>query len=370
MRVNVTTAASSYPVVIAPGALGLLGDLVADAAQVAVLHPASLTEVAQRVAASVSQAGPRVHLIAVPEAEDAKTPRTLIDCWDALAGHQFTRSDLVIGLGGGTTTDLAGFVAASWLRGVGHILCPTTVLGMVDAAVGGKTGINLSAGKNLVGAFHEPRAVLCDLDLLTGLPAAEVSSGLAEVAKCGFIRDPGIVDLIGQDPAEARDVTSVRFGELVRRAVQVKADVVADDLTEATSTPGRVGREALNYGHTLGHAIEAHEQFRMRHGEAISIGMSWMAEVSQRLLGLDAGTVALHRDLLGSLGLPTTYGGADWARLRALMSIDKKSRGQTLRLIGLAGLGKVEVLAGPDEGVLASAFDTIDSGGVSITRLH
>lgn len=230
---------------------------------------------------------------------------------------------------------------------------------MVDAAVGGKTGINLTAGKNLVGAFHEPRAVICDLELLGGLPRLEIASGLAEVVKCGFISDPGILELIDSDLAGSQDTTSETFAELVGRAVTVKAAVVAADLTERTSEGESVGREALNYGHTLGHAIEAHEGFRLRHGQAISIGMAWIAEVSRRLLGLGAGIAADHSRLLRSLGLPVAYDPAAWPALRQLMSLDKKTRGLTLRLVGLAAQGRPVMLEGAAEDELAGAYAAV-----------
>ncbi|MDO4717245.1 MAG: 3-dehydroquinate synthase [Propionibacteriaceae bacterium] len=345
-------SAEAYNVSIGAGVSGQLGALAASATRVAIIHPPGLRQVAARLASSLER---EYLLLEVPDAEDAKTTATLVRCWEALARAGFTRSDVVVGLGGGSTTDLAGFVAASWLRGVGYVSVPTSVLGMVDAAVGGKTGINLPAGKNLVGAFWEPKAVLCDLDLLRSLPEAEISSGLAEVIKCGFISDPRILELVSDSPHESRDVSSERFAELVYRAVSVKAKVVSADLRERTSTVGKIGREALNYGHTLGHAIEAHENYHWRHGPAIAVGMVWMAEVSARLCGLDRDVVALHRHLLCAVGLPTSY-DRDWAPLRALMSLDKKARGSALRLVGLVSLGQPEIVLEPPEDILQDAY--------------
>ncbi len=342
-----------YDVIIDGGALEGLPELTVQAQRVAIIHPEPLGDLAERAAGSCSAQD--VTLIPVPDAEAAKTPGTLTACWQRLAAAGFTRSDLIVGLGGGTATDLAGFVAASWLRGVGFISIPTTVLGMVDAAVGGKTGINLAAGKNLVGAFHEPQAVLCDLDLLRTLPEAEVRSGLAEVIKCGFIADQEILNLADRDIAASADVTSSCFAELVWRAVAVKAMVVASDLRERTSTGERIGREALNYGHTLGHAIEAREGFRWRHGQAISVGMVWMAEVSRRLLGLDAELAEAHARLLTAWGLPVAYEPSAWPELRQLMSLDKKTRGTHLRLVGLRAQGRPVILADvPEEDLKAS----------------
>ena len=354
MTVRVESAAGPYEVAIGRGVLNGLPDALEGADRVAVIVSEPLRHLALKV---VGLSGGRATtVIAVPDAEAGKTSQVLAGCWDELAAAGFTRNDIVVGVGGGTATDLAGFVAATWLRGVDFVCVPTSVLGMVDAAVGGKTGINLPAGKNLVGAFHEPRVVLADLALLDELPPAEVASGMAEVIKCGFIADPEILRLAEADLTEATDTRSDRFAELVRRAVAVKAAVVATDLTERTSTGDRVGREALNYGHTLGHAIENREGYRMRHGQAISIGMVWIAEVSRRLLGLDGDVAARHGELLSGLGLPTTYHPGAWPRLRELMSLDKKARGSALRLVGLRSLGRPEILDSPDEAVLAESF--------------
>lgn len=350
--VRVDSKQGPYDVTVGAGALDRLPELLGDASRVAIIHPAPLADLARSVASRVDR--PTLP-IPVPDAEAAKTPKVLADCWNALAAAGFTRNDLVIGVGGGTTTDLAGFVAASWLRGIAYLSVPTSVLGMVDAAVGGKTGINLEAGKNLVGAFYEPKAVLCDLGLLASLDNSEIASGLAEVIKCGFIADPRILALATDDLDDSRDVTSDRFAELVLRAISVKAEVVAADFTEATSVGDRVGREALNYGHTLGHAIEKHAGFTWRHGQAISVGMAWMARVSRELLGLADETVHLHDHLLGGLGLPLSY-PAPFDQLRPIMSLDKKARGASLRLIGLREIGRPTVLAEPPEPVLAAAF--------------
>jgi 3-dehydroquinate synthase len=346
------SAEKPYDVTVSRGCIAQLADLVRGR-RTALVHASSLTALATSLGAEL---GPETLLIDVPDGERAKTPETLVACWDRLAAAGFTRSDIVVGLGGGSTTDLAGFVAASWLRGVRYISVPTTVLAMVDAAVGGKTGINLSAGKNLVGAFYEPSAVLCDLDLLASLPPEEISSGLAEIVKAGFISDERITRIVAADPAAATDVTADALAELVRLSIQMKADVVSVDLRERTGEGEDIGRESLNYGHTLGHAIEKHEHFRLRHGEAVSIGMVFAAEVAHRLGLLDASGLALHREQLVAVGLPITYSGAAWSDLRATMSLDKKSRGTTLRLVLLDGLRHPVIVEGPDETVLADAY--------------
>lgn len=353
MSVRVESALGPYDVHIERGAVDRLPGLVAGADRVALIHAPAVAATARGIALRLEVP---VTLIEVPDAEQAKTPEVLARCWDAVAAAGLTRNDLIVGVGGGTTTDLAGFVAATWLRGVAYVSVPTTVLAMVDAAVGGKTGINLGAGKNLVGSFYEPRAVLCDLALLDTLPARDIRAGLAEVVKCGFIADARILELATADLADSADVTGARFAELVQRAVAVKAAVVAVDFREATSTGARVGREALNYGHTLGHAIEAHAHFSWRHGDAISVGMAWVARVSREILGLPAEAVGLHDELLGGLGLPLRYEPGAYPRLRELMSLDKKARGSRLRLVGLEAMGSPRIIDNPPEAVLAAAY--------------
>ncbi len=353
VRVN---AERPYSVEIDYGSLSRLPGLVGQATRVAVIYGEPLAEAALTVSQLVGSENVAVLSIEVPAGEAAKTPEVLVECWRALAQAGFTRADLIIGVGGGATTDLAGFVAASWLRGVPYLSIPTTVLAMVDAAVGGKTGIDLPEGKNLVGAFHEPKAVLADLDLLRTLPDREVSSGLAEVVKAGFVRDGRILELIRENPADARDVGSARHAELIRRAVQFKADVVAADLREATSVGTRIGRELLNYGHTLGHAIEAWENYQLRHGESVSLGMVFAAHLSRRLLGLPDAAVADTRDHLEMLGLPTSYSRAPWDELRTLMARDKKTRGSALRFVGLRRFGEPMMIVAPSERVLAECY--------------
>ena len=335
---------------------GLLGDGVRKAA---VLHPPTMIDGAERVVHALAAAGIEPVRIDVPDGESAKTAQTAARCWSVLGTAGFTRSDAIVGIGGGSTTDLAGFVAATWLRGVRFVTVPTSLLAMVDAAVGGKTGINTPEGKNLVGSFYEPVGVLCDLDTLTTLSVPELRSGMAEVAKCGFIADPEILTLVEADPAAALDPAGPVIAELVRRAVQVKATVVSADLRESTSVGTKVGREALNYGHTLGHAIEQHERYRWRHGEAISTGMVFVAELARRAGLIDDALAERHRSVLASLQLPTTYRADAYDDLRALMAVDKKSRGSLLRFVVLHGLAQPAILAGPAPELIEAAYADI-----------
>ncbi|HEY2175884.1 MAG TPA: 3-dehydroquinate synthase [Mycobacteriales bacterium] len=342
--------AAPYDVVIGFGLAGELAGPLDGAAQVAVVHAPSLAGPAGQVREGLAAAGHQVTLIEVPDGEAAKTLAVAGRCWDVLGAAGFTRSDAVVGLGGGAVTDLAGWVAAAWLRGVRLVQVPTTLLGMVDAAIGGKTAINTDAGKNLVGAFHPPAVVLCDLATLATLPAADYVSGLAEVVKAGFIADPAILDLIEADPAAAAAPAWDRTAELVERAVRVKADVVGRDLTEAGP------REMLNYGHTLGHAVERTESYRWRHGAAVSVGLVYAAALGRAAGRLDDATADRHRAVLHALGLPTTYAKDAWPQLHAAMRVDKKARGATLRFVVLDGLARPAILEGPGEELLTAAY--------------
>jgi 3-dehydroquinate synthase len=328
---------------------------------VAVLYAAPVRAVADRVRIELEAPSLAVHLIELPEGEAAKRIEIAASCWASLGRAGFTRSDAIVGVGGGSTTDLAGFVAATWLRGVPVVHVPTTLLGMVDAAVGGKTGVNTAEGKNLVGAFHDPAGVLCDLATLSGLPRGDLVSGLAEVVKCGFIADPAILDLIEADPAGAADPTSATLRELVERSIRVKVDVVAVDPKETTRA--QIGREALNYGHTLGHAIERVEGYRWRHGDAVAVGLVFVAELARLDGRLDAATAARHRELLELVGLPTTYRRDAWPDLVPAMRVDKKARGDLLRFVVLDGLARPSVLAGPSADLLDRAYAAVADSG-------
>src|SRR5674476_1403796 len=245
-----------YDVVVGHHLLGELPRLLGERVRkVLVVHPGVLTTSAEAVRDDLTAQGYQVFLAEVPEAEECKSAEVAAFCWHVLGQADFTRSDAVVGLGGGATTDLAGFVAATWLRGIRVVQVPTTLLAMVDAAVGGKTGINTAEGKNLVGAFHSPAGVLCDLAMLATLPAGELVSGMAEVIKCGFIVDPVILDLIEADPASVRRWDGLAVRELIERSIVVKAAVVTKDPKESSL------REILNYGHTFAHAIEQVEHF-------------------------------------------------------------------------------------------------------------
>ncbi|WP_239133159.1 3-dehydroquinate synthase [Paractinoplanes durhamensis] len=336
----------AYDVLVGNDLSGELPGMIEGAARVAVLYAAPLRERAERIAAGL----PGVTAIEVPDAERGKTVAVAAHCWDELGKAGFTRTDVVVGVGGGAVTDLAGFVAASWLRGVRWVPVSTSLLGMVDAAVGGKTGVNIEAGKNLVGAFHPPAGVLCDLDALATLPADDLTAGLAEVIKCGFIADPRILELVESDPAAVADPAGKVLKELVERAIQVKADVVSVDLKESGL------REILNYGHTLGHAIEKREKYTWKHGHAVSVGLIFAAALSRLSGRLDDETAARHRSILSTVALPTAYSKEAWTDLLGAMRVDKKTRADTLRFVVLDGLAKPGILTGPTEEMLREAY--------------
>jgi 3-dehydroquinate synthase len=354
VTVHVASAAP-YDVLIGRG---LLGDLVeavraTGAGRAALIHPPTLAATAEVIRDAVRDAGIDAQLLQVPDAEDAKNLTVLGFCWNVFGQIGLDRRDVVIGLGGGSVTDLAGFAAATWMRGVKVVQVPTTLLGMVDAAVGGKTGINTDAGKNMVGAFYEPTAVIADLATLDSLPPHELVAGMAEVVKCGFIADPQILSIVEADQPSVLDPAGAQLAELVRRAVAVKADVVAADLRESSL------REILNYGHTLAHAIEKRERYRWRHGAAVSVGLVYAAELARAAGRLDDETADRHLTVLHGLGLPTTYDPDALGELVTIMGSDKKARSGTLRFVVLDALARPGRLVGPDPALLAAAYSVV-----------
>jgi 3-dehydroquinate synthase len=343
-----------YDVLVGTGIMSELPGLVGDRPRTAVLiHAEGLDHLVTPAREALTAAGHTVRQESVPAGEPAKDIIVATKLWSRLAALKTSRSDTIIGLGGGAVTDLAGFVASTWLRGVPVVLVPTTLLGLVDAAIGGKTAINIPAGKNLVGAFHPPAGVLADLSALRTLPRREYVNGMAEVIKAGFIADPAILDLIERDPAAAATPGGAAERELIERAIRMKADVVAADLREAEA--GR--RETLNYGHTLGHAIERAERYQIPHGEAVAVGMMFAAALGRLSGRLDDATAKRHGEILTAVGLPTKYAGqASWEQLRDTMRVDKKTRAGRLRFVVLDGLARPGILDDPPEQLLARAY--------------
>lgn len=352
--IPVTTPDGGYDVIMGRGLLADLHTRVPERARrVVIVHQPTLREIADDLRESIAVTSRDVFLAEVPDGEEAKTAQVAGFLWTVCGQAGLGRHDLVIGLGGGAATDLAGFVAATWLRGIDVLQVPTTVAAMVDAAVGGKTGINTSEGKNLVGSFHPPIAVLSDLDVLAGLGTHDVAAGLAEAVKAGFIADERILEIVEADPKGALDTSSAAFAEIVERAVTVKATVVSADFTEAGE------REILNYGHTLAHAIERNERYQWRHGAAVAVGMMFAAELSHLAGKLTENDVDRHRAVISSLGLPVSYRGRQWPKLEEAMKRDKKSRAGLLRFVVLDRIGVPSRLEGPDPALLLSAYAAI-----------
>ncbi len=341
----------AYEVVVGTGVLPDVPAVIGSGpGNVVVIHAESLAGIAAAVCRPIAEAGYPVRAEPVPDGEAAKEIGVAAALWSRLAAAGIGRDDAIVGVGGGAVTDLAGFVAATWLRGVRLVLVPTSLLGMTDAAIGGKNAINTADGKNLVGAFYPPAGVVADTGVLTSLPPAEYVSGLAEVIKAGFIADPVILDLVESDPAAAARPGGPHERELIERSIAVKAAVVSADLREAGL------RETLNYGHTLGHAIERVENYSTRHGEAVAIGMCFAAAIARLAGRLDPATAARHQSVLAAVGLPVRYRPGAWPELRAAMAVDKKARAARLRFVVLDGLARPGILADPAEDLLERAY--------------
>lgn len=296
-----------------------------------------------------------VHVFEIPDGEDGKSIETLINLWNWLGAAGFTRSDVIIGIGGGAITDVAGFAAASWLRGIDWIAIPTSLAGMVDASVGGKTGINSDYGKNLIGAFYSPIQVIIDATFLGTLADRDFAAGMAEVIKCGFISDPQILDIAKNHSLKSLRENPAVVSELIQRAVAVKAEVVSADFKESFA------REALNYGHTLGHAIEIHSKYQLRHGEAVSIGLVFAAELAEARGLVTKAELELHRKILSAYNLPVTFERQAWQKLAPLLAMDKKARGNTIRFVALRGIGATVRLEDLTSAELDAAYERIST---------
>jgi len=325
--------------------------LLVDRGQVAII----VSEAMRNRIVGLPETDAQIHIFTVPDSEAGKSFATYQKVLDWLGAAGFTRNDLVIAVGGGAVTDLSGFVASSWLRGIDWVAVPTTLAAMVDAAVGGKTGINSEYGKNLIGSFYSPISVLVDLAWLETLSDRDFAAGLAEVLKSGFIVDGVIVELLkGKSVPEVRSDRALTL-ELISRTVGVKAKVVSGDFKESFD------REILNYGHTLGHAIELHCKYSLRHGECVSIGLVFAANLANQTGILSDEITQLHLSILQKLGLPTTYESRHWAELRASMAIDKKSRSGTLRFVAISEIGKTLRIEAPSESDLLAAYERLSS---------
>jgi 3-dehydroquinate synthase len=294
---------------------------------------------AKTVFDSLARAGFSPILITVPAGETAKSLRTVEKCYDQLAAHRLERKSFIVALGGGVVGDLAGFVAATYLRGIPFIQIPTTLLSQVDSSVGGKTGINLRAGKNLVGAFYQPKLVLCDLDTLKTLPEREFRAGMAEVIKYGIIYDARLFAELERDLPKILKRDKKALAPIIARCCEIKAEIVSQDEMENGL------RAILNFGHTIGHAIENSFGYgKFLHGEAISIGQVAAAKLSEKILKLSKREVERIETLFKWAGLPTQtkISASQKKRLFEAMRLDKKTRDGVIRFVLARKIGKVE----------------------------
>jgi 3-dehydroquinate synthase len=356
--ITVALADRPYDVHVGPGILARVGEWVTTtttAARVLVVtQPPVAAHYLDTVVASLTAAGLAVETLTIDDGEAAKNVTTLAQVWDACAAVPLERRDAIVALGGGVVGDLAGFAAASFSRGIAVVQVPTTLLAQVDAAVGGKTGIDLPAGKNLVGAFHQPAVVVADTATLATLPPRVRTEGFGEVVKYGLIRDPAILDLLESDLDAARAGDPDLLTALVERSVAVKAAVVAADERESGE------RAHLNLGHTYAHALETltgYEAFL--HGEAVGVGLLVALRLGE-LLGLhdDAPRTRTHR-LLTELGLPTTAPRLDRDAVHAVMARDKKAAGG-IRFVVLEAIAR-PTLVQPDRPLLDQAIDAVEA---------
>ena len=343
MRIAVELGARSYEVVLGAGARHELAALVHERAPQARVAAIVTSGTLRRQPWFSLDAGIEQHVVEVPEGESAKSLRALGELCERLADLSLSRRDVIVGVGGGAVTDLAGFAAAVYLRGISLVQVPTSVAGQVDAAIGGKTAVNLRAGKNLVGAFHQPLGVLCDFDTLATLPERERRSGLGEVAKCWLL-----------EGRRASDLDAGAMAELIALSVRLKAAIVSGDETEGGD------RALLNYGHTLGHALEAvaleRAEDELRHGEAVAVGLCFAARLARRLGRVGDDEVANHDGVVADLGLSRRlppYAATE--DLIAIMARDKKAH-HDLTFV-LAGAPGFDVVRGVEAGVVAETLD-------------
>ncbi len=342
-----------YPVIVGRALLDEVHKHLDGVKKVLIVHPQALTSSAEQLKENLDAHNLEVILAGIPDGDDSKRVEVASFAWQIMGQADFNRNDAVIGFGGGATTDMAGFIASTWLRGVRYVAIPTTLLAMVDAAIGGKTGLNTTEGKNLVGTFYLPSAVIADIDTLSTLPKNDLIAGFAEIVKYGFVYKPSMLDEIQQNLGEVTDPNSDLLLSLIEQSIEIKRRVTESDFRETGE------REFLNYGHTLGHAIEHVERYQWRHGAAISIGMVFAAELSLARGNLDERQVDLHRSILSSLGLPVSYRGDRWPQLFDALKRDKKVRGGIIRFVTLEDFGKPEISSSLTEEELFTTYQSI-----------
>ena len=341
--IKVSLGSRSYPIKISAGLLTRMGTECARlklGRRCAIITDRNVGRLyATAAQRSLRAAGFESILITVPAGETAKSLKTIEACYNQLAKQRLERKSFIVALGGGVVGDLAGFVAASYLRGIAFVQVPTTLLAQVDSSVGGKVGVNLKAGKNLVGAFYQPKLVLCDLDVLSTLPPREYRAGLAEVIKYGIIYDGALFRVLEQKLPAILRRESKTLAEVIARCCAIKAEVVGQDETEGGL------RAILNFGHTIGHALEAISHYgKYLHGEAISVGQVAAARLSSRLLNLPALEVQRIVHLFRCMGLPVSVklSAGQKKKLLAAMQLDKKVSGGEIKFVLARKIGRVE----------------------------
>lgn len=359
-RVRVDLAERGYDVLIGAGVHRLVDGVLTGRQRVAVISQEGIARHwGSRITESIEAAGAKVAMFMMADGEEAKCLKTVETLCSELAAWGLLRTDALVALGGGVVGDTAGFVAATYYRGIAWVQAPTTLLAQVDAAIGGKTGVNLPEGKNLVGAFHQPLAVLADIDTLTTLPEREYRAGLGEVAKYAFLGDAALWELLesgsgASGSLETRDPAVLTA--VVERSAMAKAVVIAADEFERTGL-----RATLNYGHTLAHALETVGGYGLLHGEAVAVGAMFAAHLAHQLGRIDAARVEAHNGLLVALGLPTTApAGVTGAALLDVMLRDKKRGDEKKADSGLVfmldGPKGVELVADPDRNAVERAL--------------
>lgn len=345
-RLEISLGERSYPILIGSGLLGDAGCFEAVPAAASALIVSNTTVAPLYADALVRTLAPRfqkIHRVDLPDGEAHKDWHTLNAIFDALLGAECDRKTVLFALGGGVVGDMTGFAAASYMRGVPFVQVPTTLLAQVDSSVGGKTAINHPLGKNMIGAFYQPRLVLCDLDTLSTLPRRELSAGLAEVIKYGPIHDMGFLDWIEAHLDALMACDRAALAHAVHRSCEIKAEVVGQDERETGL------RAILNFGHTFGHAIEAGLGYgEWLHGEAVGCGMVMAAHLSQRLGGVDAAFVQRLEDLVRRAGLPVRAPRLGADRYLELMRVDKKSEAGEIRFVVIDQPGHAAVRTAPE----------------------
>ena len=356
LATTVETTQGSYPVIVGSGTVsdiclymrqaGISGRtfLIADYSMFPIL--------VRQLHEALESGGYETHSLIIELGESRKTLETAARIYEWLAKLRAERIDCLVAMGGGVTSDIVGFIAATWLRGVPVVHVPTTLASMVDASIGGKTAVNLPAGKNLIGAFKQPKLVLDDIDLLKTLGARELASGWAEAIKHALILDADLLDTFESSAAEITDLSTTLAEDVIRRSVRIKAEIVSADEFETGDQ-----RVLLNYGHTIGHAIEAITEYgKFLHGEAVSIGMMVAANISARLGMIDDELVDRQRALLRRYDLPVSAAGLSADELIAATKLDKKSRSGNIRWVLLEGPGLATTRSDVPEEVVRSAL--------------